>query len=113
MRINLVFLLLTLIFFSCKEKKTESTNHDVKHQPIEIDLSKQETVHENILSQISDFQFLKLKGIPSNEFIIEVDKVIEHDKKLFVLDGKKSNLLVFTSAGDFLQKIGQRGGGPE
>lgn len=113
MKINLVFLILTLAFFSCKEKKTESTDQDVKHQPMEIDLSKKEMVHENILSQIFDFQFLKLKGIPPNEFIIEVDKVIEHDKKLFVLDRKKSNLLVFTSAGDFLQKIGERGGGPE
>lgn len=55
---------------------------------------------------------MPLKGIPADKSILKVNKVIEYDEKLLLLDKKSSNLLEFTLNGDFIKIIGVKGNGP-
>jgi hypothetical protein len=114
MKIIHVFLLLCLLTFSCKEKnESQDKQEKIIKAPIEVNVTGQNTNNRNILDQVRGFEFLALKGIPSDKSILKVNKVIEYDEKLLLLDKKSSNLLVFTLNGDFIKIIGIKGDGPE
>ncbi|AEL25757.1 hypothetical protein Cycma_2010 [Cyclobacterium marinum DSM 745] len=114
MKIILGFLILSLLTFSCKEKnEPQNKQEKITKSPIEVNVINQNTVKRNILNQVRSFEFLALKGIPVDKSILKVNKAIEYNGKLLLLDKMRSNLHLFTLDGDFIKIIGVKGDGPE
>lgn len=108
------FLILSLLTFSCKEKnEPQNKQEKITKSPIEVNVINQNTVKRNILNQVRSFEFLALKGIPVDKSILKVNKAIEYNGKLLLLDKMRSNLHLFTLDGDFIKIIGVKGDGPE
>lgn len=113
MKIIHVFLIFSLLTFSCKEKnESQYKKEKIIKAPIDVNVTNQNAINRNILDQVRGFEFLPLKGIPADKSILKVNKVIEYDEKLLLLDKKSSNLLEFTLNGDFIKIIGVKGNGP-
>lgn len=99
-----------LLILSCN-KKDLSTTVDVIPQ-YEIDINNINKSDQSLSSIITDFSFIELSRIPMEDFIAETYKTIFFENEYYLLDIKKSNVLVFDQAGIFQRKIGKRGNGP-
>lgn len=102
-----IILLFQIIICSC------NTNELDESKSIKIDVkNKSKSVEKDFNEVIKEFSFLTLKNIPVEDAVYSFDKVIEYDNNFFVLDKKKSNVLVFNEKGEYKRKIGNRGEGP-
>lgn len=102
------YISLFITYLSC-DSKTESLIGKASQINIKnVDL----ILKKDIQDIITNLNYLTLQQIPDIDAIHTFDKVIEYKEKYYVLDKKKSNILVFNNNGVFLSKIGKRGGGP-
>lgn len=107
-------ILIFFIIISCKEAPTETINYYGTPSNItEINFEVKEEEKVNLLEKMADIELKPLIGLPENEFIIKVDKVAEYQNRYYVLDKKKSNIWIFSTEGQYIAKVGKRGGGPE
>ena len=99
-----------LLSVSCVEKE----DHIDYQQASLIDITQAEkNLEVRLASLFGESRFIPLMEIAEIDALASIDKVIEHKNKFFVLDKKKSNILVFDQSGKFLNKVGIRGGGPK
>lgn len=102
-------LLVSFILFSCKKNKSViNTENSVK-----IDLSDKEVKISDISKLLEIKEVLSLKGVEKEDFIYTANRIEYFNNNIYLLDSGKSNLLVFDSNGNFVNKIGKRGVGPE
>lgn len=103
--ISLFFLLLLLIFQSCKQKKIDEA------EKLILDVSTLEYKLQLDFDQISG-KFIQLET--NDESIIgRIDKVITHKNRIFILDKELSkSIYIFTAKGRYLNKIAKIGQGP-
>ena len=107
-QILICFMLLFSV--SCVEKE----DHIDYQQASLIDITQAEkNLEVRLASLFGESRFIPLMEIAEIDALASIDKVIEHKNKFFVLDKKKSNILVFDQSGKFLNKVGIRGGGPK
>lgn len=98
-KINILLILAALILGSCKEN----------NGGIFVDINQRNNVY------FSDF-FDCIDLIPletnSESLIKLIDKVIDYQQRFYILDRQLACLFIFDSDGHFLNKINNRGGGP-
>jgi len=109
-KFNIFFISIILIISGCTSK--EEKNHIDDDGKIEIDLSENQIKNKHFKDIIEDIEVVNLKNIPIEDYIGVVNKIIFYKGLFYLIDISKSNLLVFNRSGDFLYKIGKRGGGP-
>lgn len=104
------FLIYTLSFFifcfnSCIKKEDNKKNNIIY-----VNLAKVDKV-----SLWDIFSHIELIPLETNEqsLIKQVSKIIPYDDNYYVLDYRKSEILMFDSNGKYLHKISDRGEGPQ
>lgn len=115
---KIISLLAIITILSCKNKDSNknivSEELHSKVKAVDINFENEDSIYEEEFTNIiKDFEFLPLIGHPKEDYFASIDKVIEHENLYYVLDKKKSNILVFNKSGEFVFKVGKRGGGPE
>ena len=107
-------LLLLSFLISCKKGSPENNSGFKDDQFVEIDVTSLKA-SKPIKPEafIKDFSFLTLKGVEEEDRIVSVRKISSHNDLLYLFDIRKSNLLAFDQEGNFIKKIGTRGGGPK
>lgn len=105
-----LFLLFYIVLITaCKEN---APNFIDESQSLYIDVSDKSTKVESLKDIIAFQTFIPLTGLNVDDYVVGVDKVVFFNETFFILDKKKSNLLLFSKKGKFLKKIGSRGNGP-
>ena len=106
MKNSIIFLFLTIIFFSCntfqRKEKTEKT----------LNFSKIETSNIQSVFDFTNSKLIQLET-DSNLRLSDELKTKISDDNIFIFDYGHNKLFRFSKEGQFINKIGQRGRGPE
>lgn len=79
-------------------------------EPIDIIIG--ENKGEYRLENVMEIQKVIPLEATSDSYLIQIEKIIEHENKLFVLDELTNRLLVFSNNGKYLYAVGKKGSGP-
>lgn len=101
--VHCTLLLASLIFFACKENKTE-VNHCVPQTKIDIPLEESSGISSLFIDTVL---YVKLQE-PQNTFR-DIDRLKIYDDTIYILDERLSKLMSFDKEGDFITQYGERG----
>jgi hypothetical protein len=102
-----LFLFAALLFGSCKPNRKYGI---VKGEPVAIIMGMNSAEYQ--LENIMRVHKVVSLEANSDSYIVQIEKIIEYDHKLFILDELANKLLVFSEDGSFLHSVGKKGPGP-
>lgn len=109
-KITLGAYLLIALFTNCGREETSKTE-TTPTKLIDIGAIKETDSLISPRELMTDVHYISLS---SNDtfFIAQAKKVVEYDNRLFILDKKKAELVVYSMDGNFLGRVGAKGEGP-
>ena len=110
---NFLFLAFLLILYSCNPQK-ETTSFEKEKETVDISKMKRfDNVDEIIPDEfIAEEKYIKLTSTDDDFLFKEINKIRVVNDRIFILDGRSKNLLVFDMDGVSKAKIGAKGNGP-
>ncbi|HWK56405.1 MAG TPA: 6-bladed beta-propeller [Parapedobacter sp.] len=104
------FTALCLLCCACGNDKKFESHYAESDDSYVIDISKMHRM-DNFREAIAEIEFIPLE---TNErsLIAEIDKVVFHKDRFYVLDKRYASLNVYSKAGKYIQSIGKMGRGP-
>lgn len=109
-KLKITVVLITLLFVACKGRNDKPMQRS-EGTIIEVVPGSNEKI--SLPDIISSYKYIALESL-NNNLIGQVDKILSHDDKIFVLDKDRAKaIFVFNNKGKFLYKIANNLGGPE
>ena len=104
---KIIFIISIFCLFSCKSSKQSNSNISNNYS-LEWDMQKIKPAKDIIDS----IQYIPIETHPNGLFG-DIQKIYFNDNKIVIFDQKKANgVFVFNDNGDFLFRVGNKGGGP-